>query len=363
MDYSLTQLFKTLIDQNGSDLHISAGTPPRLRINGQILPLNLPPLSPQNSEELIYSILSESQKKEVEQNRETDLSFSVQGLARFRANVYFESGSLAASFRLIPENMLSLSTFNSSRTLEGLCSLSRGLILVTGPTGSGKSTTLAAMINHINETQYSRIVTIEDPIEFIHNHKNSMVNQREVGTDTFSFAKAMKSVLRQDPDVIMIGELRDLETISSALTLAETGHLVFASLHTNTAISSVNRVIDAFPSSQQAQIRTQLSMTLESVISQRLIVNNQGNRSLAMEILIATPPVRALISESKINQLYSSMQSGQADSGMQTMNQSLVSLYQSRQISKEAAIQASINRDEILNLMISQSTTNRSRRR
>ena len=298
--------------------------------------------------------MTEAQKKELEKELEIDLSFSVNNLARFRCNIYYESGSIAASFRLIPDKIMSLSELGSQKTLEYLCNLNKGLVLVTGPTGSGKSTTVAAMINHINETKYSRIVTIEDPIEFIHNHKNSMVNQREVGSDTFSFKRAMKSVLRQDPDVIMVGELRDLETMSAALTLAETGHLVFASLHTNSAISSVNRIIDAYPAHQQSQVKTQLSMTLEAVLSQRLIPNQQGGRALAMEILIATPAVRALISESKINQLYSSMQSGQAESGMQTMNQALSNLLRNRFITKETALASSTDQQELLDLLINQ---------
>ncbi|SME89176.1 type IV pilus twitching motility protein PilT [Pseudobacteriovorax antillogorgiicola] len=360
MEYTLPQLFKTLLDQGASDLHISAGSPPRLRIDGQIVPLNLPPLTPNESAELCYSVLAESQKKDFEREREIDLSFSVRNLARFRANIYYESSAVAGAFRVIPFKVFTLQELGVPRVLENLCSLKRGLVLVTGPTGSGKSTTLAAMINHINETRYDHIVTIEDPIEFVHNHKNSIVNQREIGGDTNSFARAMKSVLRQDPDVIMVGELRDLETISSALTLAETGHLVFGTLHTNTAVSSINRMVDAFPPHQQSQIRTQLSMTLESVISQTLLPTPQGGRVLAMEIMLATQAIRALVNEGKIHQIYSSIQSGQADSGMQTMNQALFSLFNRRLITKDVAISNSPNPDEFMDAISNRSSSTNS---
>ena len=363
MEYSLPQLFKTMLDQGASDLHISAGSPPRLRIDGHIVPLNLPPLTPQEAAELCYSVLSESQKKDVDKDREIDLSFSVRNLARFRANIYFESSTIAGAFRVIPFKILSLQELGVPKILEGLCSLKRGLVLVTGPTGSGKSTTLAAMINHINETRYNHIVTIEDPIEFLHNHKNSIVNQREVGGDTYSFSKAMKSVLRQDPDVIMVGELRDLETISAALTLAETGHLVFATLHTNTAVSSINRLVDAFPPHQQGQIRTQLSMTLEAVLSQSLLPAPQGGRVLAMEIMTATQAIRSLINEGKVHQIYSSLQSGQSESGMQTMNQALFNLYGRRLITKEIAISHSPNPEEFIDLLSNKTMSNKKPRR
>ena len=363
VDYSLPQLFKTLVDQGASDLHIAAGSPPRLRLNGQIVPLNLPPITEDESAELCFSVLTESQKKTLEQDRELDLSFNVRDLARFRGNIFYESSALAGAFRFIPIKIHSLQELGTPPSIERLCHLKRGLILITGPTGSGKSTTLAAMIDHINSNKFCRIVTIEDPIEFIHNHKNSMVNQREIGSDTNSFSKAMKSVLRQDPDVIMVGELRDLETISSALTMAETGHLVFATLHTNDAISSINRIIDAFPPHQQSQVRTQLAMTLECVVSQSLIQNTQGGRSLAMEVMAANQAIRSLVNEGKINQLYSSIQSGQSDSGMQTMNQALINLISSREITKEVALSSSSKPDELLEILVNRANSPRKPRR
>ncbi len=351
MEYTLPQLFKTLIDQKASDLHISAGSPPRLRIDGQIIPLNLPPLTPEESQELCYSVLTESQKKTLEQNKEIDLAFSVKSLCRFRANIYWESRTIAGAFRSIPSKLYSFLELGLPPIFEKICSLHRGLILITGPTGSGKSTTLAAIINHINETRYSHIVTIEDPIEFVHHHKNCIVNQREIGGDTHSFSQALRSVLRQDPDIIMVGEMRDLETISSALTLAETGHLVFGTLHTNSAISSINRLVDAFPPHQQAQIRTQLAMTLEAVFSQILIPLDQGGRALGMEIMVKTPAISALITEGKINQIYSSMQSGQANSQMQTMNQAIARMVSQRYLSPSQALTFATNPDELSELI------------
>ena len=352
MDYTLQQLFQTLIDQGASDLHLAAGTPPRLRIDGSIVPLNLPPLTITDAQQLCYSVLTEAQKKKFESEKELDFSFSVKNLSRFRANVYYESNSIAAAFRVVPYKIFSLEELGLPRIIQKLCSFQRGLILVTGPTGSGKSTTLASMINHINETRYSHIVTIEDPIEFIHHHKNCVVNQREIGEDTYSFAKALKSVLRQDPDVIMVGEMRDLETIASALTLAETGHLVFGTLHTNSAIASINRLVDAFPPHQQAQIRTQLAMTLEAVISQTLIPTTKGGRALALEIMVKTNAVSALITEGKVNQIYSSMQSGQNDSGMITMNQALANLVARRVIAKDLAMTYSHHPDELTDMLM-----------
>ncbi|MFW7378099.1 MAG: type IV pilus twitching motility protein PilT [Oligoflexus sp.] len=359
MNFTLPQLFKSLIDQGASDLHLAVGSPPRLRIDGQIVPLNLPPLTPQDSMQLCYSVLTEAQKKIFEQNKEIDLSFSVKNLARFRANIYFESNHVAGAFRLVPFKIYSLEELGVPKVVEKLCHLSRGLVLVTGPTGSGKSTTLASMINHINESRFDHIVTIEDPIEFVHSHKNCIVHQRELGEDTKSFPKALKSVLRQDPDVVMIGELRDLETISAALTIAETGHLVFGTLHTNTSISSINRLVDAFPPHQQGQIRTQLSMTLEAVISQILLPANGGGRALAMEVLIATNATRALINEGKIQQIYSSMQSGQSGSQMQTMNQALLSLVNKRLISKELGLSKSPYPEEFMDMLTNRAAPRR----
>lgn len=351
MDYTLTQLFKTLIEQKASDLHISAGSPPRLRIDGQIIPLNLPPLSANESQDICYGVLTENQKKVLELNKEIDLAFAVKGLCRFRANIYWESGTVAGAFRSIPNKIYSFQELNLPPIFETICSLKRGLVLITGPTGSGKTTTLASVINHINEHRCHHIVTIEDPIEYVHHHKNCIVNQRELGQDTNSFGQALKSVLRQDPDIIVVGEMRDLETISSVLTLAETGHLVFGTLHTNSAVSSINRLVDAFPPHQQAQIRTQIAMTLEAVFSQILIPLENGGRVSAMEIMVRTSGISALITEGKINQIYSSIQSGQASSQMQTMSQAIAQLVSQRQISKEQALEYAPNQDEMNELL------------
>ena len=351
MDYSLPQLFKALMDQNGSDLHIVAGSPPRLRIDGQLLPLDLPPLNVSEAMNLCYSVLTENQKKHFEQKKELDLAFSVKGLARFRANIYYEGTNVAGAFRVIPYKIYTMDELNLPPVIKTIAQLPRGLVLVTGPTGSGKSTTLASIINFINETRYEHIITIEDPVEFIHHHNNCVLSQREIGKDTKSFSDALKSILRQDPDVVMVGELRDQETIASALTVAETGHLVFGTLHTNDCISSLNRIIDVFPPHQQAQIRVQLSMTLEAVVSQLLIPSSKGGRVQALEIMRTTSAVRALIGEGKFNQIYSAIQSGQSDSGMQTMNQSLFNLVKKGKITKQIAITKTGMPDELSEMM------------
>ncbi|WP_218110374.1 type IV pilus twitching motility protein PilT [Oligoflexus tunisiensis] len=347
----MQQLLRTLVQQGASDLHISAGSPPRLRIDGQVAPLNLPPMTPQKTMELCYSVLTEAQKKTFEQRKELDLSFSIPGIARFRANIFYQSGQISGAFRVIPHKINTLDELGSPPLLKNLCALPRGLVLVTGPTGSGKSTTLAAMLNHINETRYDHIVTIEDPIEFVHQHKNCVVDQRELGEDTQSFSMALKSVLRQDPDVILIGEMRDPETISAALTIAETGHLVFGTLHTNGAVSSINRMVDSFPPHQQSQVRTQLAMSLEAVLSQMLLPRDTGGRVMCMEIMRMNSAIRALVQEGKVQQIYSSMQTGQAGSGMQTMNQCLYALIQKRLISKEIALQKSPIPDELQDML------------
>lgn len=352
MDYSMPQLFKALVQQGASDLHITAGSPPRLRIDGQMVPLNLPPLTPQKTLDLCYSVLTEAQKKHFEQRKELDLSFSIPSIARFRANIYFQQGRISGAFRVIAHKVYTLDELGTPPILKKLCALPRGLVLVTGPTGSGKSTTLAAMIDHINESRYDHIVTIEDPIEYVHPHKNCIVNQRELGEDTLSFANSLKSVLRQDPDVILIGEMRDPETISAALTIAETGHLVFGTLHTNGAISSINRIVDSFPPHQQNQVRTQLAMTLEAVLSQTLLPKIEGGRVLAMEIMIMNSAIRALVQEGKVQQIYSAMQMGQAGSNMQTMNQALNNLVSRRLISKDLALHKSSNPEELLEMLI-----------
>lgn len=329
MDYTLPQLLKALIDQGASDLHVSPGTPPRLRIDGHLYPLDLPSLSQQEAKQLCYSILTEEQKREFENNKELDLAFSVKNLARFRSNIYLQRSYVSGAFRVIPFKIHTMQELGLPSVLNSLCNLPRGLILVTGPTGSGKSTTLAGMIDNINESRQDHIVTIEDPIEFMHNHKNCMVNQREVGADTNSFARALKSVLRQDPDIVLVGEMRDLETIALALTTAETGHLVFATLHTNSCIATLNRIIDVFPPHQQDQVRSQLAFSLAGVLSQLLIPAKNGGRVLAMEIMLPNAAIRSLVREDKIHQIYSSMQIGQDTSGMQTMNQALYNLVES----------------------------------
>jgi len=351
MNYTLPQLLKALIDQGGSDLHVSPDSPPRLRIDGQLLPLDLPPLTPQDSKQLCYSVLTEEQKKDFEAQKELDLAFSVKNLARFRANVYTQRGHVTGAFRVIPFKIHTIEELALPPIVEQLCSLPRGLVLVTGPTGSGKSTSLAAMINHINETRHDHIVTIEDPVEFMHTHKNCMINQREVGHDTNSFARALKSVLREDPDVILVGEMRDLETISLALTTAETGHLVFATLHTNSCVSTLNRIIDVFPPHQQLQVRAQLAMSLMGVLSQTLLPAQNGGRVLAMEIMIPNKAIRNLIREDKLHQIYSSMQSGQDDSGMQTMNQALLALVERRFISVNLALEKSLEPEEFEDML------------
>jgi len=347
MEYNLTQLLKTMVDQNASDLHISVNSPPRIRINGSLVSLQVPALTSEQAKELCYSSLENHQKAKFEQEKEVDLAFSVPDLARFRANIFLQKGEISGSFRVIPSEIKSLDDLHLPPVFKELCSIPRGLILVTGPTGSGKSTTLAAMVDHINQNRYEHIVTVEDPIEFLHPHKNCVVNQRELGGDTDSFARALKSILRQDPDIVLVGEMRDLETISAAVTTAETGHLVFATLHTNSCVQTLNRIIDAFPPHQQGQVRAQLSMSLQAVISQTLIPRIDQGRCLALEVMIPNSAIQSLISEGKFNQIYSYMQQGQNKSGMQTLNQSLFSLVTKKTISKQLAFEKSNNVEEL----------------
>lgn len=361
MDITLPQLLQYQTNQNASDLHIASGSPPRIRLDGQLLPIKMDPLTPQQSMELCYSILTEEQKKVFEKNKEIDLAFTIEGVARFRANIFLDSQYVAGAFRLIPAKIYSLQELALPPLMQELCALPRGLVLVTGPTGSGKSTSLAAMIDHINQHRYEHIVTIEDPVEFVHKHKNCMINQREIGQDTESFSRALKSVLRQDPDVVLIGEMRDLETVRAAITTAETGHLVFATLHTNNCVSSLNRIIDVFPPHQQEQIRTQLSMNLEAVISQILLPAKGGGRVMAMEIMRANSAIRALITEGKFTQIYSAMQTGQADSHMQTMNQALYRLVEQRYIDKDLALEKSSKKDELNEMLLKRNANRRAR--
>lgn len=352
MNYTLIQLLEALVTQGGSDLHISIDSPPRFRINGSLHPLNTANLTAENSSELCYSILTDEQKKNLETEREIDFSFSVKDIGRFRANVFLQKETIAGVFRAIPINVLSLEQLGLPPILKTLSEMPRGLVLVTGPTGSGKSTTLAAMVDHINCSRRDHIVTIEDPVEFLHSPKRSLINQREVGADTKSFMRALKSVLRQDPDVVLIGELRDLESTMRAVTVAETGHLVLGTLHTNSAVTSLNRLIDIFPPEQQPMIRTQLSLNLNAVISQLLIPTiNKDKRALSMEVMIPNIGIRNLIRENKIHQIYSAMQVGQEQTKMQTMNQSLLSLWENNIIDKNEALNKSSAPDELLGMM------------
>lgn len=351
LNYTLPQLLKALLDQGGSDLHIAAHTPPRLRINGQLLPLDLPPITENHSLKLCYSVLTEEQKKQFESNQELDLAFSVKGLCRFRGNIFMQRGCVGGVFRVIPTNILSFEALGLPPVVQELCHKPRGLVLVTGPTGSGKSTTLAAMIDYINSNFAHHIVTIEDPIEFIHQNKNSVINQREVGSDTHNFAKALRSCLRQDPDVVLVGEMRDLETISMAITTAETGHLVFGTLHTNSAIASVNRIIDVFPSHQQTQVRTQLSFSLIGVITQLLLPSLGGGRVACIETMIPNAAIRNMIREDKVHQIYSAMQIGQEETHMKTMNQALLELVLKRKISADEAMSKTPDPLEMIDLI------------
>ena len=345
---NLHQLLRAMIEKGASDMHITTGSPPLLRIDGAIVPLKLPPLSPVETKQLCYSVLTEEQKIQFEKTKELDLSFGVKSLSRFRANIFMQRGAVSGAFRAIPFKILTFEELGLPPAVAALASRPRGLILVTGPTGSGKSTTLASIVDKINNETRQHIMTVEDPIEYLHPHKRSIVNQREVGADTQGFKQALKYVLRQDPDVVLIGEMRDPETVEAAVTIAETGHLVFATLHTNSAIQSITRIVDAFPPHQQSQVRAQLSFVLEGVLSQLLIPRaGTPGRVLAMEVLIPTPAVRNLIREDKIHQIYSQMQVGQALHGMQTMNQSLYALFARRLITIEEAMGRSPDQDEL----------------
>ncbi len=341
-----------MIETGASDLHISTGSPPRIRVNGKLNPLNEQPLTPAETKSLCYSILTDSQKHKFEEHNELDLSFGVKGLARFRANVFMQRGAVAGAFRMIPFEVRSFQNLGLPPIVSELAKKPRGLILVTGPTGSGKSSTLAAMIDKINTERREHIMTIEDPIEYLHAHKQCLVNQREVNSDTSSFKDALRYVLRQDPDIVLIGEMRDLETIEAALTVSETGHLTFATLHTNSAVQTINRIIDVFPSHQQEQIRVQLSFVLEGIIAQQLIPRKSGNgRVLAVEIFIPNPAIRNLIREDKTHQIYSMMQTGQSKFGMLTMNQSLFELFRKGELSYDDALAKSPVPEELLNMM------------
>jgi twitching motility protein PilT len=344
----LQQLLKTMVEYGGTDLHITVDSAPQVRIDGRMVPLKLPPLDAAQTRWLCYGIMTDQQKHRLEEDLEVDFSFGIQSVSRFRANVFNQRGATAGVFRSIPEVIRSFEQLGLPPIVQTLCEKPRGLVLVTGVTGSGKSTTLAAMVDRINETEPLHILTVEDPIEYVHHHKRSLVNQREIHSDTQTFKKALRSALRQDPDVVLVGELRDLETIESALTIAETGHLTFATLHTSSCVQTINRIIDVFPAHQQPQIRAQLSLVLEGVLCQALIPKASGKgRALGLEVMVPNPAIRNLIREDKVHQIYSTMQTGQLKFGMQTFNQSLSELVLKGDITQDMAISYSSNADEL----------------
>ncbi|MBS1785721.1 MAG: type IV pilus twitching motility protein PilT [Acidobacteria bacterium] len=348
----LQQLLKTMVEYGGTDLHITVETVPQIRIDGRMVPLKLPQLDAAQTRWLCYGVMTDQQKHRLEEDLEVDFSFGLQGVARFRANVFNQQGATAGVFRTIPEKIRSFEQLGLPPVVQSLCDKPRGLVLVTGVTGSGKSTTLAAMVDKINAEEPLHILTIEDPVEYVHKHRRCVVNQREIHADTHSFKKALRSALRQDPDVVLIGEMRDLETIESALTIAETGHLTFGTLHTNSTVQTINRVIDVFPSHQQAQIRAQLSLVLEGVVCQSLIPKAGGKgRALALEVMVPNPAIRNLIREDKIHQIYGMMQTGQLKYGMQTFNQSLAELTIRGDITQDQAMSYSSNQDELRELI------------
>ena len=351
MPASLPELLSSLVQMEGSDLHLTTNTPPQVRVHGHLTRLDGADLTPSETKQLAYSVLTDAQKKRFEETFELDFSFGIKGLARFRVNMFNQRGAVGAVYRLIPEQIRSFQELSLPPVLANLAEKPRGLVLVTGPTGSGKSTTLAAMIDKINKERRDHILTIEDPIEFVHQHQGCLVNQREVHSDTESFSNALRAALREDPDIVLIGEMRDLETVESALRIAETGHLTLATLHTNSTSQTINRIIDIFPAHQQSQIRTQLSLVIEGIVCQALLPKIGGGRVVALEIMVPTAGIRNLIREDKIHQIYSAMQTGQEKMGMQTMNQSLATLYQKRLITLETALMASSNRDELQDLI------------
>lgn len=349
---SLPALLKTMVDQDASDLHITVGVPPEFRIQGKMVKVKADAMTLQDTKELCYSVLTDMQKSEFEKNCEIDFSFGIKEISRFRGNLFYQRGGVAGVFRRIPLNIPEFDALKLPQVLKKIIRRPNGLILVTGPTGSGKTTSLAAMLDLLNREEYGHILTVEDPIEFVHPHKNCIVNQREVGVDTKSFGQALKRILRQDPDYVLVGELRDAETIEMALTMAETGHLVFGTLHTNSAVQSINRIINVFPPHQQTQIRQVLSFSLQAVLSQQLIPKSfEPGRCMSCEVLIPTMGIRNLIREDKVHQIYSAMQTGQDESGMQTMNQSLIALVKNGILSKADALEYSFAQDEMSKLL------------
>ncbi len=352
---TLRELLELMVKKKSSDLHITVGSPPVIRIDGKLVKTDYDILTPEQSKKLAYSVMNERQRQKFEENSELDLSFGVEQLSRFRCNVFMQRGNVAIALRQIPHMIQGFDELGLPDIVPKLADLPRGLVLVTGPTGSGKSTTLAALIDKINSERNLHIITIEDPIEYLHRHKNCLVNQREVYSDTKSFASSLKYALRQDPDVVLIGEMRDLETMEAALTISETGHLAFATLHTNSAAEAINRIVDVFPTNQQEQVRVQLSFVLQGIISQQLIPQIGGGRALAVEILVATPALRAVIRDDKIHQIYSLIQAGQKF-GMRSMNQSLYDLYKRKKISYNDAIGRSSNIQELEEMIQRHST-------
>ena len=349
---NLPELLREMLDRGGSDLHLTVGVPPMLRLHGRLTPLEGEALTPAATKDMAYSVLTDHQKQKFEEAKELDLSFGLKGVGRFRANVFQQRGAVAVAIRVIPTMIPTFEALGLPKVMADLCERPRGLVLVTGPTGSGKSTTLAAMIDKINTERQEHIVTIEDPIEFVHLHKRSVVNQRELGTDTATYTAALRSVLREDPNTILIGEMRDRETIEAALTIAETGHLTFGTLHTNSAVQTITRLVDAFPPDSRPQVRTQLSFILEGIICQLLVPRAGGpGRVLVLEVLVPNPAVRNLIREDKVHQIYSVMQSGQDRHGMITMNQSLFGHYLKRQITLEEAVSRSPVPDELMQMI------------
>lgn len=343
---TIQQLLEEMVRRGASDLHLTAGVPPIFRIDGELIHSEHEILKPEMTQQLAYSLMNDTQKKKFEQEKELDLSFGIPGLSRFRANAYLQRGCVALAVRTIPFEIKSFKELGLPPVIEELTHRPKGLVLVTGPTGCGKSTTLAAMIEKLNQLRKAHIITIEDPIEYVFAHKKCIVNQRQVGSDTNTFASALKYALREDPDVVMIGEMRDLETIQAALTISETGHLTLATLHTNSAAESINRIIDIFPSHQQPQVRAQLAFVIEGVITQQLLPRINGGRVLSLEVMVATPAIRAMIRDDKVHQIQSLIQAGQKY-GMQTMNQSLYNLYTTRQITLETALSSARDPDEL----------------
>ena len=343
---SLRNLLEEMVKMTASDLHLTVGSPPVVRVDGKLLRLQYDVLTSEMTKKICYSMLSEKQKMKFEQNSELDFSFGIEQMSRFRCNMFMQRGNIAVAIRQIPYEIKTFEELGLPKVIADFAKLPRGLVLVTGPTGSGKSTTLAAIIDKINKERPVHIITVEDPIEYLHRHQTALINQREVYSDTNSFASALKYALREDPDVVLVGEMRDLETIESALSISETGHLAFATLHTNSAAESINRMIDAFPANQQEQIRTSLSFSLQAIVSQTLIPRIGGGRALAMEILVVTPAIRALIRDDKVHQMYSMIQSGQKF-GMKTMNQSLSDLYTGGKITINDAMNYSHNPQEL----------------